>query len=119
MVKITLQDNIDYSTIASKIDKGIERRKKLLTAAVLQDSNYYVPQDTGTLQKSGINATVLDNGVIKWDASYARKIYYSWREGLPNSHNRNPNARAKWFEAAKAERLDEWLGIMEGLYGTN
>lgn len=118
---VNFYDKINYTGITQKVASGIEKRKALLKAAVLQDSNFYIPHDTGTLEDSGIIGTVLNDGTdaIKWKVPYARKNYYFWYEGMPNSHNRNLNACARWFEAAKSTRLDEWIGIIRGLYGTN
>lgn len=79
-----------------------------LDTQVIKDSNYYCPFDEGTLQSSALTASEIGRGRVLWATPYARRQYYE----LPNkSHDKNPNARMKWFEEAKARNKAAWLAI--------
>lgn len=94
------------------LDSKMSAQRKL-DAQVLKDSNFYCPMDTGILQKSAILNTVIGSGRIIWNTPYAHEQYY----GRPNkSHDKNPNARMRWFEVAKVKKLNEWRKIVEDEY---
>lgn len=81
--------------------------QKFLDNEVLKDSSQYVPFRTGNLMKSGITGTVIGSGEIKYNAPYARRMYYG-----VNFHfrkDKHPLATAQWFEKAKAQYKEEWL----------
>lgn len=106
--------NIDFDpdNVAAKIKADSTRAQKILDARVLQDSNFYCPMKNGILQKSGIVHTVIGSGRVVWQTPYARRQYYG--ESFDHSQGRNPNARCKWFEAAKAKNLKLWVDITNG-----
>ena len=109
----TVKVLVDKKQILQKIEKRMDGVQAKLDAAVLKDSNFYCPHYTGTLQKSGIIHTELGSGWIQWQTDYAREQYY----GKPNkSHNHNPNACMKWFEAAKARWCKKWEKIANDSY---
>lgn len=104
---------LDKGGIIDKIETRTSRVQYLLDAKVLADSNYFCPQDTSALIDSSINANTLGQGYLEWNTPYARAQYYE----LPNkSTDKNPNARSKWFEAAKAEHKDDWLRMANAEY---
>ena len=80
-----------------------------LDAMILHDCNYFVPIKTGTLQKSAIIYTRLGSGEIIWRTPYARRLYYEYRKP---AHQANPNACAKWAEAAKSRWYDKWVRFL-------
>ncbi|MCM1218943.1 MAG: minor capsid protein, partial [Lachnospiraceae bacterium] len=82
-----------------------------LDARVLADSNFFVPLKTSTLQKSAIVHTRIGSGVVRWVTPYAHRQYYG--VGFDHSKQSNPNACAKWFEAAKARFMDSWKRMVE------
>ena len=92
------------------IIRRFEDRNSLAVAAlsqqILKDSNFYCPLKTGTLQKSAIINTVLGSGLVIWRTPYARRQYYG--VNFDHSKSANPNACAKWFEAAKARKMKDW-----------
>lgn len=98
--------NINASAIKSDISAGAKKAQTGLDSLVLQDSNYFVPLKTGTLQKSGIINTRLGSGEVVWRTPYARRLYYEYKKP---AYQANPNACSKWFEAAKARWLDKWV----------
>lgn len=101
---------INESAIKTKITTAIAKAQKKLDAKVLADSNYFVPLKTSTLQKSGINNTVLGSGLVVWKTPYASAQYYG--EHFDHSTQNNPNACSKWFEVAKARKSKEWEKIV-------
>lgn len=103
----------DSNSVSERLTADKARAQKMLDTQVLKDSNYFCPMYTGTLQKSGILHTVIGSGRIVWQTPYARAQYY----GLPHkSTTHNPNARCKWFEAAKEKNLKYWVDIVNGEY---
>ena len=91
-----------------KVAEEIQRKQRILDSIVLRDSNLFCPKDTGALQDSGVNSTVIGSGSVEWHTPYAARQYYNWRGGR-DSRNRNPRATSKWFETAKAIYGDKWL----------
>ena len=101
-VKSTLKE----SEIKSDIDGKIQREQKYFDELVLQDSNYFCPIKTSTLQKSAIINSRLVYGELVWKTPYARRQYYDYHKP---PYQPNPNACGKWFEAAKARWLEKWV----------
>lgn len=94
---------LDKNRIKARINlkKGIAQ--EALAQQVLKDSNYFIPKDTGDLERSGV---IHSRGrEVVWNMPYARKQYY---EGPNKSTDRNPNAAMKWFERAKALWMKRW-----------
>ncbi|MBO6300842.1 MAG: hypothetical protein J6N15_00195 [Ruminiclostridium sp.] len=112
--KLNITIEMDTGACAQRMRQRMAAAQAALDAAVLKDCNYYVPLDSGALQKSAINHTVLGSGDIVWATPYARRQYYGTH--LDHSRQRNPNATAKWFESAKARRLKEWVRIANDAY---
>ncbi|MCQ2486127.1 MAG: minor capsid protein [Clostridia bacterium] len=101
-VKSTLKE----SGIKSDIESKIQQQQKYFDALVLQDSNYFIPIKTGTMEKSSQINTRLGTGEIVWRTPYARRQYYDYHKP---PYQPNPNACGKWFEAAKARWLEKWV----------
>ena len=107
-------------TVEFKVKDVIQQKQFLIDGAqaaldlqIIKDSNYFCPQDEGTLQASAVTASKVGEGELEWNTPYARAQYY----GLPNkSLDRNPNARLKWFEEAKAQFSDDWERIANEAY---
>ena len=97
---------LNTSQIKAEIDGDMHKAQGPLDAMVLQDSNYFVPIKTGTLQHSAIINSRIGSGEIVWRTPYARRLYYEYKKP---AHQANPNACAKWFEAAKARWQDKWV----------
>ena len=113
-MKLDIQLNIPATE--NRLSKHVQTAQRALDAKVLQDSNFYIPMNSGSLKNSGITATVIGSGKVEWSAPYAADQYY----GNPNkSHQKNPNARMKWFEVAKAQKLKEWEKLANDEYNKN
>lgn len=104
-MKITL----DKSKIINKVKRVSKEVQFVIDEQVIKDSNYYCPEAEGTLKKSAITSSDVGSGKVKWNTPYAKRLYYG--EDYKFSKDRNPNARAKWFEEAKSKHKKEWLEI--------
>lgn len=103
--------NIDIANIAPELKQKAKRAQFLLDSQVLKDSNFYAPQDTGTLIASGITASPLGEGKVVWNTPYARRLYYNPQYNF--SKDKNPNARGLWFEAAKTAHKSQWESLVK------
>lgn len=91
--------------VKSQIHGSVKRVQFVLDQQVAKDSNYFCPEDTGSLQKSVIPSAASGAGLLEWNEKYTDRQYY----GMPNkSKDRNPNASMKWFERAKALWSKKW-----------
>lgn len=103
--------DINIFTVAARKKGSLERVQAALDLQVIKDSNYFCPQVEGTLQASALTGSNIGKGEVIWDSPYAKAQYY----GLPNkTKDKNPNARMKWFEAAKVRSLIQWIGVAQG-----
>ena len=99
--------------VRTKIGGASRRAQFLLDQQVAKDSNYYCPEDlgySGGLMGSVEPSATEGKGVLVWNEPYAAAQYYD----LPNkSKDKNPNARMKWFEAAKAVCKKKWERVAQ------
>jgi hypothetical protein len=109
MFKVKVQFNPQKAI--KKIDGALEYGQFVLDSNVLKDSNYYIPKDHGYLEESGLTNSKIGKGEVAWNTPYARPLYYNPQYNF--STDKNPNARGLWFEAAKAEKLKQWLDDAE------
>ncbi|MCC5894836.1 MAG: hypothetical protein JJU16_05180 [Alkalibacterium sp.] len=100
----------DLSGVSRKVEAITKRKQYILDEQILKDSNRFVPKDTGNLEESGIISSRIGEGKIIWDVPYARKLY--WNPQYNFSTDRNPNARGKWAEEAKAMYLRDWIKLL-------
>ena len=92
--------------IKADIEAKARQVQAPLDSLILQDSNYFCPIKTGTLQKSAIINSRIGSGKLVWRTPYARRQYYEYSKP---PYQPNPNACGKWFEAAKARWLEKWV----------
>lgn len=84
-----------------------------LDQQVAKDSNYYCPEDVGSLQDSVLPSAAEGKGLLIWNEPYAQAQY----RGLPNkSRDKNPNAQMKWFEWGKKFNLKKWVKVAQDGY---
>ena len=108
-IEFTVKGSFNDAAAKARISAAIHKAQMKLDQQVTTDSNYYCPlraAQGGTLQKSAIINTVLGSGLVQWKTPYARAQYYGIN--FDHSKSANPNACAKWFEAAKARKLKDW-----------
>ena len=109
-IEFKAKANFKEAKVKARLNAKLKRAQMKLDTQVVADSNYFAPNKTSTLQKSGIINTVIGSGVVLWHTPYARRQYYG--EGFDHSKQLNPNACAKWFEAAKARKLKQWRRLV-------
>lgn len=98
---------INTAAIANKYNTKIKQIQAPLDSLIMADSNYFIPIKTHTMENSSIESTKIGTGEIVWRTDYARRQYYG--VNFDHSKQLNPNACAKWFEAAKARWLEKWV----------
>ena len=97
---------LNSAEIKADLEATTRQVQAPLDALILQDSNYFCPIKTGTLQKSAIINSRLGSGELVWKTPYARRQYYEYSKP---PYQPNPNACGRWFEAAKARWLEKWV----------
>lgn len=102
---------IQLGNIEERIQNAVDVTQMQLDQEVLKDSNYFIPKDTGELERSSVRASEIGKGVLKWDTKYARKLYYNPQYNF--SKDVNPNAQGLWFEAAKVRFLSDWIRMAQ------
>ena len=104
---------LNSAEIKADLEATTRQVQAPLDALILQDSNFFCPIKTGTLQKSAIINSRLGSGELVWKTPYARRQYYEYSKP---PYQPNPNACGKWFEAAKARWLEKWVRFVnEGI----
>ncbi|GAB6669597.1 TPA: minor capsid protein [Bacillus cereus] len=109
MIRVNIK--LDTPAIEGKVMEAAEKAQFALDQQVLKDSNFYIPKDTGEVERSGIRFSRPGEGHIEWNTPYARRIYYNPQYNF--SKDVNPNARGLWFEEAKARHVTDWARIVE------
>lgn len=107
MISFNVRVNLNTRGLQQATGQALQVAQMQLDNDVLKDANYFIPKDTGELERSGIRASQIGEGRIIWDAKYARKLYYNPDYNF--SKDVNPNAQGLWFEAAKAQKKQNWL----------
>lgn len=105
-VTFNVKTALNSAEIKADLEATTRQVQAPLDALILQDSNFFCPIKTGTLQKSAIINSRLGSGELVWKTPYARRQYYEYSKP---PYQPNPNACGKWFEAAKARWLEKWV----------
>lgn len=109
MKDIKLDIKIDLSGTEKQLMARRDLAQKRLAAAVLADSAKFIPKDTGNLERSGVIAST--GKIVMWATSYALAVWQMPAAWIKLS--RNPNARPKWFEHAKALQINNWKRLVK------
>lgn len=107
---------VNGQEITERITRNITNIQGAFDAMILSDCNYFVPLKTGTLQRSGIIHSRIGSGLLIWSTPYARRMYCEYE---PHEGQINPNACARWFDAAKARWLEKWVRFANDMYRRN
>lgn len=99
----------DANAMIDRKEAAIGRAQAALDVQVIKDSNIFCPEHEGTLRDSALLNSSIGSGIVKWVTPYAARLYYNPQYNF--SKDKNPNARGKWFEEAKARNKSEWLKI--------
>lgn len=114
-LKFAVKDNVN---VKNMLDAPCSEAEKWLASEMLKDTRPFVPALTGSLMN---RARVSGSSVI-YPGPYARYLYYgkvmkgpkygpkyATDKNLTYTKTVNPGARAKWFEASKAQNLQKWI----------
>lgn len=104
--------SLNIKAIKSKYSGAKEKAQKELSNVVLNDSNMFIPMDTGTLRNSG--RIEEDNTSVEWQTPYANRLYHG--DNFEFS-KKNPNAKPRWFEHAKGLNIKNWVALVKKIMG--
>lgn len=82
---------------------------------VIQDSNEFVPMDTGLLASTVIGNSNIGRGLIVYATKYAKRLYYG--VSFSFSKDKHPKATHHWFEKAKSIWLQTWIDGVRKIMG--
>ena len=110
--ELAIEVHAEFKAVKLKHDFATRGRKAqfMLDSAIKRDTDPYVPMDTGTLARSVQTSSPSGSGLIIYDTSYARKIYYG-KYDIKKTHH--PLACREWFEASKAANEKRWIAEVE------
>lgn len=107
---------VDLSRLEARFSEAaLSANQEAFARRVAFEMGDYVPEDQGTLKGSEPLASDYASGTIEWQTPYAQRVH-----DLPQSsirQTKNPNARAKWPEEAKGERMCSWEDFARELLG--
>ena len=105
-ITFNVKTALNSAEIKADLEATTRQVQAPLDSLILQDSNFFCPIKTGTLQKSAIINSRIGSGELVWKTPYARRQYYEYSKP---PYQPNPNACGKWFEAAKARWFEKWV----------
>lgn len=105
MIKFDI--TVDVGKIQGKVEHAMKRAQVVLDEQIIKDSNFYAPEDIGTLIGSAQRSSAIGEGKIVWDTPYARRLYYNPQYNF--SKDKNTNAQGLWYEMAKANHQGDWV----------
>lgn len=108
---INFSFKVDLSNVQGNVDKALKRAQAVLDEQIIKDSNFYAPEDIGTLQGSAQRASSIGEGRIVWGTPYARRLYYNPQYNF--SKDKNSSAGGLWFERAKMYHGKDWIRITQ------
>lgn len=97
----------DSIGIKNKMLRASKLAQYRVSAAVLSDSNRFIPMDTGVLKASGRLEN--ENKQVAWNTPYAHRVYNLAENNI--RQQKNPNAKPKWFEWAKSLNIKNWIEL--------
>lgn len=103
------KSHFDRMGIKNKMARASQLAQVRLSSAVLTDSNRFIPMDTGVLKASGRLEN--QNKQVAWNTPYAHRVYNLAESSIKTQ--KNPNAKPKWFEWAKALNIKGWINIVQ------
>lgn len=118
-IEFGIDENTDYiiDRIERSIAGNVQHAQKMLDAAIIHDTDPFVPMRQGTLASSAIRSTEIGSGIITYDTPYARHMYYGvhYKTGKPFKYStlKHPLACKEWVKASKAVNLDKWKQIVK------
>lgn len=92
--------------IRKEAERRIETARPLITSAIMNDINEYVPYKTGTLCNSGKVAN--DGSSIIYETNYAEYVY-NMSEDSNWTKTFHPKATSHWDEYAYEANKQRWM----------
>lgn len=106
-VKFTAKTHFDIG----KYQNRVKEAQRQLDEAVLEDSNEFIPMQSGALAGSGHGASSIGEGLVAWQKVYAPRLYYNPQYNF--SRDVNPKAGGLWFENAKSNYMEQWVELVK------
>lgn len=107
-MKVKVDVDFNQFALDAKMRERARLAQRRLAAAVLRDSQRYIPFDTGMLKRSG--DIISNNSIVRWATRYAEAVYRM----APNriKTGKNPNARSGWFAHAQNVHGEAWRRLV-------
>lgn len=113
--------DFDENKVANSFTGSYTRARKWLKNEVAKDTNYFIPKQSGKLERSVIPSIGDNEDRLKWDKIYASYQYYGKRADgthvILHHSSTNPNASTFYFEKAKAGNKEKWIRVARKLAG--
>ncbi|PEI49945.1 minor capsid protein [Bacillus toyonensis] len=109
MIRVNVR--VDTSVIEGEVMDAVKEAQFTLDEQVIKDSNFFIPKDTGELERSALRFSRPGEGHVEWNVPYARRLYYNPQYDF--STDVNENAQGLWFEEAKSRYRSDWARIVE------
>lgn len=107
-MKVKVDVDFGQFSLNEKMRERAGLAQRRLAAAVLRDSQRYIPFDTGMLKRSG--DIISNNSIVRWATRYAEAVYKMSPRRI--KVGKNPNARAAWFQHAQNVHGKEWQELV-------
>lgn len=107
-MKVKVDVNFNQFSLDAKMRERARLAQRRLAAAVLRDSQRYIPFDTGMLKRSG--DIISNNSIVRWATRYAEYVYKMDQSSIKTT--KNPNARSGWFGHAQNVHGDTWRKLV-------
>lgn len=103
---------INIPQVGANVTGAWEKSLEPLATEIREDCNKYCKERDGTLIRSSLIHSQLDQGRLIWQTPYAKRQYWE----IETAHkDKNPNASWKWCEVAKAKFKEKWKRLAERL----
>ncbi len=107
-MKVKVDVDLNQFALDAKIRERARLAQRRLAAAVLRDSQRYIPFDTGMLKRSG--DIISNNSIVRWATRYAEAVYRMAPYRIKT--RKNPNARSGWFGHAQNVHGEAWRRLV-------
>lgn len=121
MLKFTVHTE-GFDVLAREISGAVTAMEQAVAVEIARTTEEYVPMLTG----SQVRRTRIIGGTVVYPGPYARYLYYGKAMKGPRYGPKYPtdkdlvytddyhkNAQSFWFEASKAQNLQEWLAVAD------
>jgi hypothetical protein len=127
--------NVEVTVDLRRLEKNIKKAQVVLDTKVVQDTDEYVPMQSGFLKGSVRNS--IGTGELLWVGPYAHYLYEgklmvspttgsSWANKNETKiyadkpltyYQENPKAGAEWFQRSKNTNAKRWIDAVKKIAG--